>query len=635
MSVFISSADTDTDEPRKPIRTLNDLQIAVSNSIHYDSDKGEYIRDDDFIEEVEQEFIEHVNKLQNVSAVYSKADTVITGDNVMVRVDSTGEMTSPAHNDGREITLNASLLETIDDTTITSLHGFNYHEVAHVLFSPRRGSKLGKFIEENNMRRAYNILEDSRIERLLIAKYPSTRLYLEACITDYLLKGDPATWKDYFHLVTGRKYLDLEVRQALADRFIAHYGLGVAEDISRIVHTYRELVFPTDFDKAIELITQMTKYVGQDDTPPVFPEGGQGHSDRPVGDKGRPDSGAEQKKLQERSEQMERGSGSEELGEQQKQAEREGDIQNPEAHNPSEQDKQLRDKLNKRHETLIKNEQVKGGTAEIRNAIDFNPDSGSSIRPCHYQDQRVDKVSLEVAERFAHELEQLRIENDPAWQLEQPIGRLNVARTIHADINDIDRLFDKWHTGNDNRDIEAIILLDNSGSMGYQMASALTATWTIKRALEAIDSRVTVFRFNSDGRLLYSAEDKASPNTYRYIGSTGSTNPYEVLVESERMLSASDRGIKLFITVSDGGWENSVMCDEVVSRINNIEGAITVSVLLGNFSYYYREYGAKYVEDELIPQYRHNAQVFHAISEPKDLVEVASKIVTSAMTPTH
>ena len=624
-----------TSVARTPIRTMSELQRAIDEATSYDPTTGNYVRDTDFIEDMEQEFIDHVNKLQNVSAVYSKADTVITGDTIMVSVDSSGDMASPAHNDGREITLNASLLETINDTTITSLHGFNYHEVAHVLFSPRRGSKLGKWIEENRLRRAYNILEDSRIERLLIAKYPSTRLYLEACITDYLLKGDTATWKDYFHLVTGRKYLDLEIRQAIADRFIAHYGLATAEDIHRIVHAYRELVFPNDFDKAIELITQMAKYVGQDEVPPVFPEPPHTHNDRAVGDKGRPESGAEQKKLQERGEQMERGSGSEELGEKQKEAEREGDIENPEQHQANAEDKELRDRLNKRHDTIIKNEQVKGGTAEIRNAIDFNPDSGSSIRQCHYQDKRVDKVSLEVASQFAQELERLRIDNDPAWLLEQPIGRLNVARTIHADINDIDRLFDKWSTGNDNRDIEAIILLDNSGSMSWLMDSALTATWTIKRALEAIDSRVSVFRFNNDGRLLYSAEDKANPNSYRYIGSTGGTNPYEVLVESERMLGASDRGIKLFITVSDGGWENSTMCNEVVSRINNIEGAITVSVLLGNFSYYYREYGAKRVEEELIPQYRHNAQVFHAITEPKDLVEVASKIVTSAMTTTH
>jgi len=621
-----------TSVARKPIRTMNELHRAISEATSWSPEAQDYIRDKEYIEDIEQEFIDHVNKLQNVSSVYSKADTVITGDSVMVKVDSSGDMTSPAFNDGREITLNASLLETIDDTTITSLHGFNYHEVAHVLFSPRRGSKLGKWIEENRLRRAYNILEDSRIERLLIAKYPSTRLYLEACITDYLLKGDPATWKDYFHLITGRKYIDLEVRQAIADRFIAKYGAGIADEIHKIVHAYRELVFPADFDKAMELITQMAKYVGQDEVPPVFPEPTHTHNDRPVGDKGRPESGAEQKKLQERGEQMERGSGSEELGEKQQNAEREGDIQNPEAHNPTEQDKELRDRLNKRHDTLIKNEQVKGGTAEIRNAIDYNPDSGSSIRQCHYTEMRVDKVSLEVADQFAQELERLRIDNDPAWQLEQPIGRLNVARTIHADINDIDRLFDKWSTGNDNRDIEAIILLDNSGSMSYQMGSALSATWTIKKALEAIDSRVTVFRFNNDGRLLYSAEDKANPNSFRYIGSTGGTNPYEVLVESERMLGASDRGIKLFITVSDGGWENSTMCDEVVSRINNIEGAITVSVLLGNFSYYYKEYGAKYVEDELIPQYRHNAEVFHALSEPKDLVGVASKIVTTAMT---
>lgn len=619
----------------KPIKSMNELRRQISSRAYsYDKDTMSMNFDRELAEELEEQYQEHVAKLQSVSAVYSKADTIITGDSIMVTVDSENEINTPAYNDGKAITFNASLLEDINDTTITSLHGFNYHEVAHILFSPRKGGELGRWVEQNGMRRPYNILEDSRIERLLIAKYPSTRFYLEACITEYLLKGDPASWKDYFYLVTGRKYIDLEVRQALADRFIASYGVEVATDIARITHAYRDLVFPADYDKAIELITQMSKYTGKDDEPPLLQGSGSGHEDREVAKNGRPTSGKEQKQLQDRAEQMERGSGSEELSEKQKELQgSEGDIKNPETNGEvSQEEKDLRDKLNKRLDSIIKSEQVKGGTAEIRNAIDANTEQGSTVKQCSYRDERVDKATLEVADRFAFELERLRIENDPMWRLEQPVGRLNVARTIHADINDIDRLFDRWDTGNDNRDIEAVILLDNSGSMSYRMSEALQATWVIKKALEAIDSRVTVFRFNNDGRLLYGADDKATPNTYRYIGSNGGTNPYQALMESERILSNSDRNIKLIFTVSDGGWDNSQACDEIMARMNDIEGAISVSVLLGDFTYYYREYGAQYVEEQLVPQYRHNAQVFHAIKEPQDLVGVASKIVTSAMT---
>lgn len=615
----------------EPIRTQDQLARAIAERSYVkDSITGAYEYDFSIAEELEAEYQDHVAKIQSVSAVYSKADTIIVGDHIPVSVDSEGEVNSPAFNDGKSIIFNASLLEKIDDSTITSLHGFNYHEVAHILYSPRRGSELGKWIRDNSMRKPYNILEDSRIERLLIAKYPSTRLYLEACITDYLLKGDPKTWKDYFHLVTGRKYIDLEVRQAICDRFIKAYGEDMAHDIASIVHTYRTLVFPEDYDKAIELITRFSKYTGTDDTEGMLPTNKHDHDTRDVGDKGRPKGKNEQKSLQDRAEQMEQGSGSEDMDNHNN----EGEIEDRTT-DTTEADRQLRDKINERHDKIINNPQVKGGTAEIRTAIDNNTSQGSTVKQCNYREELVKRDYLDSADKFSHTLERLRIENDPMWQLEQPHGRLNVARTIHADINDIDRLFDKWSIGNDNRDIEAVILLDNSGSMSYRMGQALQATWVIKKAIEAIDGRVTVYRFNNDGRLLYNAEDKASPNTFRYIGATGSTNPYSVLLEAERILEASDRGIKLLFTVSDGGWDNSARCDEIMARIGNIEGAITVSVLIADFSWQLREYGVKYVEN-MTENYRHNSKIFHAVADERDLIEVANKVVTSALVaPAH
>lgn len=619
----------------EPIRTQEQLDRALRERTYIkDPVTGAYEYDHDKAEELEAEYQDHVAKIQSVSAVYSKADTIIVGDFIPVSVDSEGAVPSPAYNDGRSILFNASLLENIDDSTITSLHGFNYHEVAHILYSPRRGSELGKWIRDNSMRRPYNILEDSRIERLLIAKYPSTRLYLEACITDYLLKGDPKEWKNYFHLITGRKYIDLEVRQAICDRFINAYSEDMARDIADIVHTYRTLVFPDDYDKAIELITRFSKYTGTDDEPEgMIPTNKHDHDTRDVGDKGRPKGKNEQTNLQKRANQMEQGSGDEDMdnrGSETNEAELEDKTTET-----TEADRQLRDKINERHDKIINNPQVKGGTNEIRTAIEANSSQGSTVKMCNYQDKSVSNEYLDIADRFAHTLERLRIENDPMWQLEQPQGRLNVARTIHADINDIDRLFDRWHIGNDNRDIEAVILLDNSGSMSYRMAQALQATWTIKKAIETIDGRVTVYRFNHDGRLLYSANDKANSNTFRYIGSTGSTNPYSVLLESERILQASDRGIKLLFTVSDGGWDNSVRNDEIMARIGNIEGAITVSVLLADFSWQEREYGAQYVEN-MTQNYRHNSHIFHAVADERDLIEVANKVVTSALVaPAH
>ena len=143
------------------IKTKQQLSEALRQQTEiYDEKTNEWWRDEDKAMELTMLYQNHVAQLQSVSAVYSKADSIIVGDNVSVSVDSEGKIDTPAYNDGREVIFNASLLESLDDETITSLHGFNYHEVAHLLFSPRQGSELGQWIRENNMRRAYNILED-------------------------------------------------------------------------------------------------------------------------------------------------------------------------------------------------------------------------------------------------------------------------------------------------------------------------------------------------------------------------------------------------------------------------------------------------------------------------------------------
>lgn len=625
--------------PKKRSLRLEDIQREIQQEAYtYDNEKNQWVYDQDLADDIESEYREHIAKLQSVSVVYSKADSILTGQSITVSVEDNPDLPSTAYNDGKRIVFNARLLENVDDITITSLHGFNYHEVAHALYSPRSNSELGKWIIDNRYKTAYNILEDARIERLLIAKYPSTRFFLETCITDYLLKDSPSEWGGYFILTTGRKYLDIELRQAIADKFIQMAGLGVAEEVAQIIHQYRQLVLPTDTDKAKELIERFAFYIGQDEaTTEYVPDDSGNHaSNRDLQDKGRNKGVKEQRELQERAEGMEKGSGSEELVEQYADTqtdtgngETEGEILNKD-NSLSNEDKDLRDRLNDRLEKLTKSVQVKSQTQEVRKAIDNNSEQNASTKKSTYTNATVSNNVLEISDRFGHELERLRIENDPMWLLEQPMGRLNVGRAMSADINDIDRVFDRWDIGNDNRDIEAVVLVDNSGSMCYQMNATLEAMWAIKRGVERIDGRVTVFRFNDYTRLVYSANDKASPTEYRAVNSTGGTNPYEGLLEAERILGASDRAIKMLFIISDGEWSYEERCNAVVSRINEVEGAITTAVFLGNLDYLRRHYDQAQI-DEMCDRYRHNAQLFHVVGEPKDLIDVATKIVAETI----
>ncbi len=211
---------------------LDEVNNSVTNFMV--DDYGNYVAVDkdgvsraDLIEKVAEE----KSRLDGISNVYQTADKIISGEDITVTVVRNPEMDTTATNNGREIIYNANLIEDLDTDTIVSMNGTNYHELAHVLFSPRAGSALGQYVVNNKMKRAFNMLEEGRIEKLLVAKYPATRLFLEATFLDYALKDSPDKWGEMFPVSTGRRFIDHDVRQMIADKFIDSYGADMAQKV--------------------------------------------------------------------------------------------------------------------------------------------------------------------------------------------------------------------------------------------------------------------------------------------------------------------------------------------------------------------------------------------------------------------
>jgi hypothetical protein len=223
-------------------------------------------------------------------------------------------------------------------------------------------------------------------------------------------------------------------------------------------------------------------------------------------------------------------------------------------------------------------------------------------------------------------------DSDPHWDRFLPSGKLNVSRTMTPDINAIGQMFDLWDTGNENTDIEAVILLDNSGSMGFHMSEVCEKAWIIKRGLETIDGSVTVYNFHSYSELLYDKKEKAKPREHRNIYATGSTNPLTALVEAERILTTTDKHIKMLFIVTDGEWENTLECDSIIKRLND-KGVLTCVVFMGD----YEQVNGWVVESKkgdpnalhFIQRLRHNASIFKAVAKPKDVLDLAVDIVKS------
>ena len=556
------------------------------------------------------------NSLDSTCSVYQRADRILTGIDVTVQVSDDKETDTPAWNDGKVITFNSSAIKEIDEATITGLHGLNYHEIGHLLFTPRIGTDLGKWVTENDKQVPFNILEDAREEHLLVTKYPSVRPFLIATIGDYLIE-DVDRLADSWILMAGRKYYSLLARQYSAALYADRHGLEQAKIVYALINEYRTLAFPRDYQRAKEIIEAFEPYCNGVETP-------NGCSQRTVLRNGRPESGKSQEQLQAAAAANDKADNVFD-GPSTGQSNEGGDDKDGKPVNDKwndDKEESLLQELEQQVRSAKSDKIVKDKVRDTQKAIKADS-STKTILPRQNGEYFPPALNEITASRsFSQELERLRIDSDPAWLRERPSGKLNVKRAMQADVNDINKLFDRWHIGNDDYDIEACILIDRSGSMTYDIGNACRAAWIIKRAIEKINGSVTVMTFNHASKVLLSAEQKATANI-PIVEASGSTDPYYALLETERIMTQSRKATKLVFLLTDGqfyGGKN----DNTIKRLNDIGCITNLIYLAGN------DVTKKSLEERSDDKsINHGANNFRAIVNPMDLVKVAKDVVRS------
>ena len=615
-----------------------------------DSETIEAIKD-----EVLDRYEDESTELNGVCVVYSKADRILTrNSNVSVVLHT--PTYEEAHfegiagwSDGKTVTLNRKVITLLAESDIPALNGLNYHELSHLLYTPRGGSEFITWVQKNEYGVAMNYLEDARIETLLTARFPSTRLFLEANFMRYVACTDTNS-APLFLLSRGRKYIPLVIRQKIADLFVQEKGLSMATEVADIIDNYRTLVLPRDSEIAKPLIERFAKIVGTGNMSNKMVGDGEVGADgiscpndcenrapmkfgRPLGVKD-----------QEADSKVAKGNGiSEELRESANADDvldggnNEGSPSSVDNDNVSDEfldqdtrniDKGLADLIEQRAKELKNNADVQREVREFREAVGSNDEHRNNVKPARYINMspaEIEKYTMRnadyplIADQFGRELERLEIDNEPAWDREKASGRLNIQRTMNAGLNDIDRMFDQWSEVDYSTEIEAVILLDNSGSMGGRIQSACASVWAIKRGLERINANSTVFSFNSGSRVLYSSEENTVFDTVRVLHSGGTTNPLRALNEAKQIFNLTTRTTKLLFIITDGGFDNAQPCDDLIKQFNE-EGVITSTVFIGWFN-------NDEISDERIEGYRHYTQNFNVISNPSDIVKVATDIV--------
>ena len=602
---------------------------------------------------------ERIVQLGALCRVYEQADRVLTGDPINVNVMSDGP--APAWSDGAAIFINQRIIEDMDIETLTEVTGLNYHELAHHFYTPRRGTELIKWVLANGYMTAINILEDQRIETLLVARYPSVAPYLINTCARWLGET-PEEVIGTYPLIRGRRYLPVEIREAYRDEFCYPSLIPV---ISEIVDQYRLLAFPRDYDQAKILIQRFQEEV-LGPLNKMFPKGMTGGpnqcSSRDPMVKGRPEPGKSQERDATRAGKMglpeDPWEYDEDLNEEDS-GDGDENEDTPELPAPESagQAASLRDALLEKKKKSLPalkpgkgHQDSKGGIpnkiADLwDDAIDavytdkhVQQDIKSKQRVIVGGDGKYDDATkhgkydltdvptetISAARKFAKELERLRDECDPSWNKGVPSGKLNVQRVING--CEIDEAFDRWDEGNDGADVEAVILVDRSGSMGNgNDKHASLACWTIKRALEAINAPVTVYAFDDQTEVAYKRSELAHKTRYKFIYGNGGTNPYGSLVAAEQLLISSRKKNKMLFIVSDGVFDNTKN-DEIIERISK-RGILTSVVLImetKDLDYY-----SKHGVDE--KRLTHGAEIFARVSSARDLIPFAKSVVMGAI----
>lgn len=155
---------------------------------------------------------------QTLCAQLQKLDRVLTGYWIL-QVTGMEDPKRPAgFTTGDAIRINWAWLDHEQDADLIALMGLNYHELAHVILTPRLRGPFSKRMVGPNIPVTFNIMEDWRIETHFTSMFETAKRYLNVClrrliIDDHQLRQRrPEDEWQVAMLTMGRFYVDPALR---------------------------------------------------------------------------------------------------------------------------------------------------------------------------------------------------------------------------------------------------------------------------------------------------------------------------------------------------------------------------------------------------------------------------------------
>lgn len=185
-------------------------------------------------------------RLRSLAQVFNKTNRILTGNrSIVVGYANPNNPTHlsfikrgvPGWSSFPHIVINADAFSNFKEArTLVALLGLNYHELSHLMFTPR----LNEFRPHQQM--AFNILEDQRIESFFTARYqPAGKYFTEMVVRFYV--EDQEAWSSAFMFTYGRSFLPLEIRQEFEDRFALPHRVDEVKDLINKYKAFRSYHF--------------------------------------------------------------------------------------------------------------------------------------------------------------------------------------------------------------------------------------------------------------------------------------------------------------------------------------------------------------------------------------------------------
>jgi hypothetical protein len=587
-----------------------------------------------------------LERMLRMCAVAGKFSSTLALKPIRAEIVDDPNLEAPAWSDAENIWFNANKLgELSDPEVVVSIKGLILHETAHIMLTPRTGSGLVKDIKAKDLWRAFNALEDMRIETFMTARFSNVDDWLMATIAQHLL-SHPKMYSVAFPILVGRRYLPQAVRNEV--RRLYEKPKDIPE-ITSLVDEYIQMNLgdSKNYTRALEIITRFNELVdsiqNQNPNEPWSPSGWNripdpnSHEHRGEGEykssSNKPMNKGDQDKVIARVQRSMANDASDEPsdsdGEDGKSyapptnATNDGDTEGDGASGSSDGQSVLQDLLKKQVDDVLKrkSKEIQNNIKQFTGEVELNGKPMKAPKRAASWDYAASPEAVQAVKSFARELTLLRAEHDPGWDRRTEQGKLNVQR--YATGCEVDEAFDEWNLGREDAvDIECYIALDTSPSMGSMMQGAYESMWAIKRSMDKIGASTTVVNFSSVTELLYSSDERAG-HKYRYGGMGSSTEPLKSIQYGRSVLANSKRAIKIFIAITDGWWYEDAPANDIIRHLRKA-GVITALAYISG-----KDWNGNVMKPNEIDS--HGCEVAVNVTDMPDLFKLAKGMVKAGI----